>query len=170
MPETTQKTVFEAIKTKRAVREFQDRPISEYDVNHILDAGRRAQSARNHQSWQFIVMTDRDLLARMADASERAGHLKGAACGVAVLISEGPWTLFDAGQCIAYMQLAAWELGISSGIGSFADPEKARGILHFPAEWKLGICLSLGYAAHPPAPAKAGGREPLDKLVHRNGW
>ncbi|HEY4000538.1 MAG TPA: hypothetical protein VGO93_16815 [Candidatus Xenobia bacterium] len=63
---------------------------------------------------------------------------------------------FDAGQCVAYMQLAAWELSIASGIGSFADPEKARAILRFPAEWKLAVC----HLAMPPTPGPRPGRRP----------
>ena len=55
--------------------------------------------------------------------------------------------MFDAGQAAAYMQLAAWELGVGSCPASIYEPEKARQMLGFPAELHLRIALSFGYPA-----------------------
>lgn len=41
--------VWEAIRSKRAVRDFAAKPLPEEVVTRILDAGRRAQSAKNSQ-------------------------------------------------------------------------------------------------------------------------
>jgi nitroreductase len=46
--------VSEAIRMKRAVRQFADRPLPEEIVLAILNAGRRAQSSKNTQPWHFI--------------------------------------------------------------------------------------------------------------------
>ena len=71
--------VSEAIRTKRAVRQFQDKPLPEQAMLSILNAGRRAQSAKNMQPWHFIAITDKTILKQLSECGEWAGHLAGAA-------------------------------------------------------------------------------------------
>jgi nitroreductase len=56
-----------AIRTQRAIRRFSDEPLSEADVEAILNAGRRAQSSKNTQPWRFVVVRDRDTLRRLSE-------------------------------------------------------------------------------------------------------
>ena len=168
--------VYEAIRLKRAVRKFQDKPLPEDVIHVILNAGRRSQSSKNEQGWQFIAIRDKAILKALSETGTYAGHLAGAALGVAILSPnpEGKFQdLFDVGQAAAYMQLAAWELGVGSCIASIYEPEKARQILGFPPEWHLNIALSFGYPLEEgklSAPPKKGGRRPLEELVHWDKW
>src|SRR5579863_4289878 len=119
--------VVEAIGSFRAVRRFEPRPLPEDAVRTILNAGRRAQSSKNTQPWQFIAITDRDTLTRLSTTGDFAGHLAGAALGVALAAPKveerADWILFDLGQVTAYMQLAAWDLGIGSCIATIYHPD-----------------------------------------------
>ena len=168
--------VSEAIRTKRAVRKFQDKPLPEEVVHAILNAGRRSQSSKNEQGWQFIAIRDKSILKALSETGTYAGHLAGAALGVAILSSnpEGKFQdLFDVGQAAAYMQLGAWELGVGSCLASIYEPEKARQILGFPGEWHLRIALSFGYPLDEEkltAAPKKGGRKSLEELVHWDRW
>jgi nitroreductase len=168
--------VSEAIRTKRAVRKFTDQPIDDATARIILNAGRRSQSSKNTQAWQFIAIRDRETLKALSTCGEWAGHIAGAALAVAILIPDPNAKfqhLFDCGQAAAFMQLAAWELGIGSCPASIYEPEKAREILGFPAEWHLRICLSFGYPedeAKISAPPKKGGRVEFDQIVHWDRW
>ncbi len=168
--------VLQAIKLKRAVRQFQERPLPEAAVRAILYAGRRAQSSKNSQPWRFIAIQDKAVLKSLSECGRYAGHLAGAALGVAILTSspDGQFqTLFDAGQCAAYMQLAAWELGIGSCLASIYEPEQARRLLGFPEDLYLRIALSFGYPLDESvltAPPRKGGRQPLNDLVHWDKW
>ncbi len=45
--------VLDAIRTKRAIRRFAPTPLPDEAVRAILNAGRRAQSSKNTQPWQF---------------------------------------------------------------------------------------------------------------------
>src|SRR5512138_591031 len=140
--------VSEAIRLKRAVREFSEVPLPEPAVLAILNAGRRAQSSKNSQPWQFIAMRDRAVLQQVSRCGPWAGHLAGAQLGVAILTADpaGPFQiLFDAGQAAAYMQLAAWELGIGSCMATLYEFEQARQVLGFPEEWHLRFAISFGY-------------------------
>lgn len=168
--------VSEAIRTRRVVRQFLEQPLSEDDVYAILNAGRRAPSSKNRQEWQFIAIRERETLRALAACGEWAGHLAGAALGVAILTPDPSarfQTMFDAGQAAAYMQLAAWERGIGSCPASIYEPERARAILGFPAEWHLRIALSFGYPADATiltAAPRKGGRRALEDVVHWERW
>ncbi len=168
--------VMQAIKLKRVVRQFQEKPLPQEAVLAILNAGRRAQSSKNGQPWRFIAIQDKAVLKSLSECGMYAGHLAGAALGVAILTSapDGEFqTLFDAGQCAAYMQLAAWELGIGSCLASIYEPEKARLRLGFPEELHLRIALSFGYPLDESAltaPPRKGGRQALSDLVHWDRW
>lgn len=168
--------VSEAIRTKRAVRQFQDRSLPDDIVAAILNAGRRSQSSKNSQPWHFIAIRDRSILKQLSECGEWAGHLAGAAMGVA-LISADPaekfQTMFDLGQAAAFMQLAAWELGVGSVPASIYQPDRAREILGFPPDLHLRIALSFGYPLEEQkitAPPKKGGRKSFDEVVHWDRW
>lgn len=168
--------VSEAIRLKRAVRKFKADPLPDDVIHVILNAGRRSQSSKNTQPWNFIAITDKGILKQLSECGEWAGHLAGAALGVA-LLSVDPLakfqTMFDLGQAAAYMQLAAWELGVGSCPASIYESDKARQILGFPDELHLRIALSFGYPDEPDKltePPRKGGRKAFDETVHWDTW
>ena len=168
--------VSEAIRTKRAIRKFQEKPLPDEVIHTILNAGRRSQSSKNEQAWQFIAIRNKSILKALSECGTWAGHLAGAALGIAILTPdpEGKFQImFDAGQAAAFMQLAAWELGVGSVPASIYEHEKAREILGLPPEWHLRIALSFGYPVDEEklsdAPKK-GGRRSLEEIVHWDRW
>jgi nitroreductase len=168
--------VSEAIRTKRAVRQFQQKALPEEVVQAILNAGRRSQSSKNNQPWQFIAIRQKDILTALSKTGTYAGHLAGAALAVAILVpapDDRFQTMFDAGQAAAYMQLAAWELGVGSCLASIYEPEKAREILCYPEDRQVRICISFGYPLDEgmlTAAPKKGGRKALEEMVHWDRW
>ena len=168
--------VSDAIRTKRAIRKFQDKPLPDDVIHAILNAGRRAQSSKNEQPWQFIAIRDKSILTALSECGSWAGHLAGAALGVAILTPDPAakfQTMFDAGQAAAFMQLAAWALGVGSVPASIYEADQAREILGFPPDWHLRIALSFGYPVEEEklsAPPKKGGRRSLEEIVHWDTW
>ena len=168
--------VSDAIRLKRAVRKFQDKPLPDDVAQAILNSGRRSQSSKNNQTWQFIAIRDKQILQELSKCGQWAGHIAGAALCVAILTPEPTekfQTMFDAGQAAAFMQLAAWELGVGSCPASLYEFDKTRGILGFHAEWHLRIALSFGYALDEEklsAAPKKGGRQTLESIVHWEKW
>jgi nitroreductase len=168
--------VFEAIRTKRAVRQFQKKQLPVELIKSILNAGRRAQSAKNMQPWHFIAVQDKAALKELSSMGQYASHLAGAALGI-VIVTPPPEVRFsimlDAGQSAAYMQLAAWDLGVGSCLATIYEPDRARQLLGFPAELTALIALSFGYPLDPARisqPPVKGGRRPLDEIVHWEKW
>lgn len=163
--------VLEAVRTKHAVRLFEDRPVPEDVILKILDAGRRSQSSKNTQPWQFIVVRDRETLKALSKTGDYAGHLAGAAFAVVMLGEvKRDWTMFDLGQSAAYMQLAGWDLGVGSCIASIYHPDQARAILGIPENLQVDVALSFGYPSPEHKPAKMGGRKPIEEVVKWEKW
>lgn len=162
--------------SRRAVRQFSPERLPDDARRFILDAGRRSASAKNTQPWAFIAVTDHDVLEQLSHTGTFAGHLAGAALGVAILTPDPAirWSiLFDAGQAAAQMQMAAWSLGIGSCPATVYEHEEARRILGFPDDQFLHVILSFGYPADPAVLSRrlqAGGRRQYDDIVHINRW
>jgi nitroreductase len=171
--------VWSAIRSRRAIRAFADRPLEPAHLERILDAGRRAGSSKNQQRWAFIVCQDRARLRSLATVGPWAGHLAGAAVGIALVTPDpnGPDAplsiLFDLGQAAENMMLAAWELGVGSVPATVYEHDDARAILGYPDDHRCEYILSFGYPADPgdlTRPPRAGGRAALDELVHDERW
>jgi nitroreductase len=168
--------VLDAIRMKRAVREFSEQALPPQAVDAILGAGRRAQSAKNTQPWRFVAVQDRSTLEALSRTGTYAGHLAQASLGVALLTPDPGmrWSiLFDAGQAAAYMQLAAWDLGIGSCLATIYEPEQARRILGFPEEYHVHVAISFGYPSDPARLStrpRRGGRLAFDDLVFWDRW
>ncbi|MGD8458112.1 MAG: nitroreductase family protein [Anaerolineales bacterium] len=168
--------VWEAIQTKRAVRDFKPDPIPDEAVNRILNAGRRAQSSKNTQPWHFIAIQDRSTLKSLSELGDYSFHLANAGLGIAIITPSPEQRfsiMFDAGQAASYMQLAAWEMGIASCLASIYKYDEARDLLGFPDELHLRICISFGYPenrAELSRSLKKAGRRTLSEVVHYDKW
>ncbi|MEK6719621.1 MAG: nitroreductase family protein [Chloroflexota bacterium] len=171
--------VASAVRTKRAIRAFDDRSLAEADLERILDAGRRAWSSKNLQRWDFIVCRGREHLQALAAVGRDAGHLAGAAVAIALVTPDprGPDAplsiIFDLGQAAANMSLVAWELEIGSVPATVYDQELVSRLLKLPPDRHCEYLLSLGYPADPAllrAPSRPGGRKLLSTIVHDEVW
>ena len=171
--------VWNAILRKRAIRAFADRPLAPAHLERILNAGRRAGSSKNSQRWAFIVCRDRAHLRELSVVGPWAGHLAGAAVGIALVTpdptsTEAPLSvMFDLGQAAENMMLAAWELGIGSVPATVYDHDLARRLLGYPADQHCEFLLSFGYPADPAklsAPNRTGGRVALAEIVREERW
>jgi nitroreductase len=160
---TNRLSVREAIRAKRAVRNYQDAPVPANIVEAILDAGRRAQSSKNDQPWTFVVVRERAQLQRLSRAGSYAAHMATSAWIVVLVAPKG--YEFDLGQAAAYMQLVAVEHAVGSCVTVLHDHAAARAILGVPEDLTCYWTITFGYPVEVPTPLKIGGRRPLDALV-----
>ena len=172
-------SVWEAVSSRRVVRRFAERPLEEEHLERILRAGRRANSSKNRQRWAFIVCRDRDHLRQLAEVGPWAGHVAGAAAAIALVTPEPAKTgiplsvMFDLGMAADSMMLTAWELGIGSVPATVYQHDRARELLGYPDDHHCEFLLSFGYPLDPDEltrPLRAGGRRPLDEVVHEERW
>lgn len=158
--------ILDTIRTKRAIREFTDRPVPEETVREILQAGRLAQSSQNDQPWHFILIRDRETLRQLSTCGKYAGHLAGADFAVALVVQPG--YDFDLGQAAAYMQLAAWDRGVASCLASMWEPQRAKAVLGIPVEKQFDTAISFGYPSRRPSPIRD--RRRLEEIVYVERW
>jgi len=168
---------WDAIRARRNVRTYTDQPISDTDLDRILEAGWRAPSASNRQRWDFIVITDRAQLEALGGVWQGARHIPGAQAAIVLVIPHPDEDRFvtldryDLGQATYAMMLAATDLGIGTGHSSIGDQDKAREILGFPDGYTAAYMIGLGYPADRPLrPIVKPARRPFDEVVHRGGW
>jgi nitroreductase len=165
---------FNLIKSKRAVRQFRDEQLPADIVHQILEAGRLSGSAKNRQPWYFVAVQDRHTLEALSTCGAYAGHLAGAALGVALVVEDPFERLtvpFDLGRTTQNMMLTAWALGVGSVMATIYRPDKAREILGVPAEYTIPWCISFGYPAEPQnRPPRKGGRRGTDEVIRWEQW
>ncbi len=167
-------TLFELVRSKRAVREFSDKPLPPELVRQILDAGRLSGSAKNMQPWHFVANERKETLAALAKCGQWATHLAGASLGVALVTADPFLRLtvpFDLGRAAQNMMLTAWAAGVGSEMATIYRPDQAREILGVPEGYNIPWCISFGYPANQETrPARKGGRRTADEVIHFEKW
>lgn len=168
--------VIDAIKTRKSVRSFLDKPVEETKLNTVLEAGRLAPSAANRQEWRFLVVRDPETRKRIAMAAGRQTFV-GEAPIVIAACAETDNKVMRCGQlsypidvaiALDHMTLAAVELGLGTcWIGNF-DEELVKKILGIPDTIRIVQLLPLGYPTDPSAIEKI--RLPVEKIVRYDRW
>jgi len=168
---------WDAITSRRNVRQFADRPIADEVLDQILEAGRRAPSSRNWQPWDFVVVSDRAQLQELATVWKGAGHVADSAATIALVVQDSDdqrtreITRYDLGQATMVMMIAAADHGIGSGHSAVGDQPKAREVLGLPEDRMVAYLLDLGYPADRPLkPIQRPDRRRFDEVVHRGRW
>jgi nitroreductase len=64
-----------ALKTRRSVRSFENRPVAREIIEDIIDCGRLAASAINIQPWEFVVVTEPRLKRQIAETTDHGRFL-----------------------------------------------------------------------------------------------
>ena len=160
----------DAILTRRSCREFTDRPIKSETLHQLLEAAMSGPSCVNARDWAFVVVTDPEKLALMADANDRpAEPLRKAAAGILVCgdldrafrFAKDYWVI-DGAIAAQNICLAAQELGLGAvWLGTW--PQMA-----LPETIVPHSIIALGYPeADLTAPRKSRYE---DDRVHFNQW
>ena len=155
------------LRSLRAVRAFQRKPVPDDVVQDILDVARWSGSASNRQFVEIVVVRQRETLQALASLGGYVGHLRNAALGM-LLVVPGEWPegeTFDEGRLAERIMLGAWAHGVGSSVGWFSPEGRkdAKRILGVPPKPVVRTAISLGYPAVAP---RRGTRKPIDELVH----
>lgn len=145
----------EAIRKRRTVRAYTGEPIPREDLQTIVDAGRLAASGNNQQPWQFIVVTERQMIARLGLDSE--GLEKAGAVIAVVMDPASRWWVEDGAAAVQNMLVAACALGYGGcwreGF-SRRHEDELKLMLGIPAERRLFTIVPFGVPVEWPAKEK----------------
>lgn len=173
---------WDAIRSKRAIRDYDPRPVPDDVIRRVLDAGRRAGSARNVQPWRFILVRDPERKKALSECGRFAGHLATAAFAVVICTDAGhrKWAGFDAGRAAQNMMLAAWDQGVGSCVVALHDEARARDLLGVPPTYDIQVAIAFGYPSTQgegrfqrfvrTKVLRVTGRRPLEEMVFEEQW
>jgi nitroreductase len=153
----------EAIKKRRSVRTYTGASIPRTDLEKIVDAGRLAASGSNRQPWDFIVVTDREMIDQLTVVGK---WMKKAAAIIAVVLDPySRWWLEDGSAAIENMLVASTALGYGSCWvegDSLPHEETLKALLGVPKGKRLQALVPVGVPEEWPTIEK----RPLEKVLH----
>jgi nitroreductase len=182
--------LFEAIKTRRSVRKFTDKPVEEEKLAAVLEAVRMAPSWANCQCWRMVVVKDKAVKEKISEVSYveslfapkgyKANPSKKALAEAPVVIVlcadptqsgvlwEQNYYLVDSGIASQNLMLAARAEGLGTVFVGIYDEEKVKQLLNIPASIRVVGLFPLGY----PLEDKKEGppRKTLSEICFSGKW
>ena len=148
--------MLDLIKTRRSIRAFTEKVVTDDLVNQVLEAGRFAPSGMNNQPWRFAIIRDKNLKDMVSGLTRYSATIKGADVLIAVFLDtttsyHHTKDVQAVGACIQNMLLAIHTLGLGGvWLGEILKSEKEfKIILEAPEPYELMAVIALGYPAEP---------------------
>ena len=167
----------EAIRNRRSIRSYQDKPVEDEKIRKVLEAAHWAPSAGNLQSVEYIIVKDEKIKEKLAEASFGQAQPSDAPVNIVVCVNferishygkrgEDLYSLQESGASIQNLMLTAHSLGLGTcWIGAF-DERVAREALGLPEHVRPVGIIPLGYPEGKPSSA----RMDLKKSLHEEKY
>ena len=176
--------ILECIRTRRSIRTYTDRPISEENLRELIGLGVKAATGSNEQPWGFAVIQDKDEIQRLSEETKgwllehladypyleqyrewlnKPSYSVFNHAGTLLLIygdTASHWYAYDGSLCAANIMLAAHSMGIGTcwiGFGEhILDTPEFKRVHNVPESYRLVCPMTLGYskASLPPSERK----------------
>jgi nitroreductase len=186
--------VLEAIKTRRSIRHYKPDPVSDEDLQSVLEAARWAPSWANTQCWRFILIRNNKTKVALASTfskMKREGtlhdnpatgavlqaplvivacaklHRSGCLANGSPATDKNEWFMYDVALAMQNLALAAHSLGLGTVHIGALDARKAAEILDVPEGYCVVAMTPLGY---PEREGKAPPRKELSEIVAHDKW
>ncbi len=178
---------FEVIKKRCSLKtHMSGKDVEPEKINTILEAAVLAPSARNTQSWRFIVVDRKELIAELVESAFAEPNRVAKDAPVIIVLCARPgdgfsrdgkdYYLFDAGLAMENLLLAATDLGLVTHAMTGVIEEGIKKVLRIPADVRVVAVTPLAYPAEGSF-AKASEerlqqrtRKPLKDTVFHNKW
>ena len=168
------------MRTRRSIRKYEDRDISDKDLGRILESVKWSPSWANTQCWEVVVVKDAStkeklqatLIKNPATKAMVQAPVVLALCGKVqsagfysgeAMTKFGDWLLFDLGIATQNICLTAKDLGLGTVIVGQFEHDKAREILGVPNDFEVVVLIPLGYPAKSPEAPK---RREINEFTH----
>lgn len=168
--------LFEAIRNRRSIRRYVDKPVSDQLILQVIEAGTWAPSAHNQQPWAFVVVKHKEILTQIAEKSKYAKFLPQAAVAIVVcanfsyqrnrLEEKGVeyYSVQDSAAAIQNMLLAAHGMGMGTCWIGDVNEVQLRDLLKVPVDFAPVGIVAIGWPEADINP-KAPPRKPLPEVV-----
>jgi nitroreductase len=155
----------EVLKTRRSVRAYRGEPLPRKVIEDVIDCGRLAATAVNIQPWEFVVVTEPEMLRRIAETTDHGRFIAQAPACVLVLCADTKYYLEDGSAATENILLAARAHGLGScWVAGDKKPYASQicRLVGAPLGYKLVSLIPIGYPAENPQQAK----RPLSAVLH----
>lgn len=157
------KALVETILTRTSIRIYEDRPIEQGKIDTLLRAGMSAPTACDQRPWHFVVVDDREILEKIAQASPYSGMAASAPLAIVVCGNMekaqggcGAYWTQDVSAATENILLAAHAMGLGAvWCGIYPDTERAKALgslLSLPSNMVAFNIIVIGYPAEHPTP------------------
>ncbi|HOW58445.1 MAG TPA: nitroreductase family protein [Candidatus Omnitrophota bacterium] len=157
---------FESISKRASVREYLNQPVPKNLLEKLVDAGHRAPTARAIEPWEFVVVTERQTLDKLAGMISTGLFLKQATACIIVFCQDVKYYLEDGAAATENILLAATDLGLGTCwiAGDKKEYcEEVKSLFGVPATHKLISLISVGWASKVPKQHK---KRKLEEVLH----
>ena len=172
--------ILSILQKRRSIRKFQNRRVEKKKLDQIIEALLRSPSSQSLNPWEFIMVTDQDLLTVLSEAKPHgSSFLKGAALGIIICADPRKSDVWIEDCSIASIigQLTAESLGLGScwiqirerlHVEGKPAEDYIKAYLDIPAHFKIESILAIGYAYEKKQP------HPVETLeynkIHNNHY
>ena len=156
-----------------STRKFTDQPVSEDDLNYILECTRLAPSAVNRQPWKFLVVKSKENLAKLHQCYDRDWFRTAPLCIVALKNNAEAWVRpddqkihadIDLSIAIEHICLAAADRGLGSCWICNYNPDLLSQLFPQPEGTEAVAIIPIGHIAA-DCPRKDKSRKPIIEIV-----
>jgi nitroreductase len=170
----TSSRLIEFLRGLRAVREYTPEPVSDDEVQDIIEVGRWSGSASNNQWAELVVVTDPAIKQLITDGGVRAAA--GSAVSF-VIVTPGDaerhdLEVLDEGRLVERLLLAASAHGLGANIGTLKGdgPAAVKRALGIPEERRTWSVVTVGHIDQAAFAARTrnprAGRKPVGDFAH----
>lgn len=163
------------IESWQSIKKFTDEKVDEEALNRVLEAGRKAPSAKNRQPWRFIVIDEEATRKRIEAAAFGQEHVGQAPVIIAMCTTNVDYRMpngqfsypIDLTMAVAFMMMQASAEKLGSCVITTYDEQEVKDILTVPYSMRVVMLLLVGKPAEKPFPTQ---RKPLKRIASFNHW
>ena len=147
----------ELIKNRRSMRKFTDEELTQDEVVTLMKAALMSPSSKRSNSWQFVVIDDKEMLKELSHCKEQASSfIADAALAIVVMadpLASDVW-IEDAAIASIYLQLQAEDIGLGScwvqvrerlTASGISSGEYVHDILDIPLQLQVLSIIAIGH-------------------------
>jgi len=171
----------QAIQDRRTVRKFEEQPVTEEQVNTLLESIRWAESWANTQCWEVVVVRNEEIKTQLQETMAKGNPGAKSVVQAPVVFAVcaklqtsgfykgqaptkfGDWFMFDLGIASQNLSLAAHSMGLGSVMLGLFDHDQAAQVLKVPQGYELVTLIPVGVPAKIPS---APNRREIKEFTH----
>lgn len=149
--------LYDLLKVRRSIRKFQDKEVEKEKIDIIVKSALLSPSSRSRRPWEFIVITDKEILHKLSLCREHSSSfLADAPLGIVIAADPNACDVWieDCSIASIIIQLTAQSLGLGScwiqvrernSADNVSAGDYIKSVLGIPAHFVVESMVAIGY-------------------------